>query len=291
MKKYFILLSLLAPNLLLAQAEYPGFFKTYFVETVLTIALFVCFIALLVLLVTLDTIKVFLKSQQPEEEKVAEVKAPSAFEKLWTSINDLKPVEQEGDVLTSHEYDGIKELDNNLPPWWKWMFYASIVFAVVYLFHYEVFKTGPTQAEEYNQEIAVAAKEIATYKAKLLASAGPSEAPISGPEAIAAGKGIYMKFCTACHGNLGQGGIGPNFADKYWIHGGSMENIVSIVENGVTNKGMIAWKNQLSGPEIQQVSQFIYSLEGTNPDNQKDPQGEIFERTDGEEEASTGDGE
>lgn len=276
MKKFLITLLALIPLTSFGQ-ESAGFFETYLIETVLTLAIFVCLIALAVLVVVLNVVKTLLATQTAEEETTEEA-APSVFEKWWSSINDLKPMDQEAVVMTNHEYDGIRELDNNLPPWWKWMFYVTIAFAVVYLIHFHVLQTGPTSDEEYRQEMVIAEKQIADYKARLLADAGDVEVPVTGPEAILAGKGVYIKFCAACHGNQGQGGIGPNFSDPYWIHGGSMENIISVVENGVPAKGMIAWKNQLSSPEIQQVSAFIYSLEGTNPPNPKAPQGDLFER-------------
>ncbi len=283
MKKLAILTLSTLPLAASAQGETVGFFETYFLETVLTLALVVCLIALAVLLVTLSAIKTLLVAQQETEASEEKVKAPSAFAQWWDRINDLKPMEQEAVVLTDHEYDGIRELDNNLPPWWKWMFYVTIIFAVVYLIHYHVLQTGPTSQEEYVAEMAQAEKDVAAYKAMLAANQGESEIPVTGPVAIAAGQKIYMNYCAACHGNKGQGGIGPNFADQYWIHGGSMEDIIATIENGVPAKGMISWKNQLSGPEIQQVSLFIYELEGTNPPNPKDAQGELFERTETEE--------
>ena len=250
-----------------------SFVETYFAEIVLSIALGVALVALLLLVVTLQAVMVFRKSM--EEERVVK---ETLVSKWWRSVNRFKPMEQETVVMTSHEYDGIRELDNNLPPWWKGLFYATIVFSLFYLVNFHIMGTGQTQAEEYEAELALAEKQVAAYKASLLAQEGPSEEPVEGPEAIAAGKKVYQKFCSACHGAQGQGGIGPNFADQYWIHGGSMANIITIIEEGVPTKGMIAWKNQLSGAEIRQVAAFIYDLEGTNPDGQKEPQGDLFER-------------
>ncbi len=285
MRKLLRYLLILMPGISFAQSASPGFFQTYFVETILTLALFVCLVILLVLVVTLKAIKALLADKYPEQVQ-EEAKKPSAVKEWWEAINGLQPVEKESSLTTDHEYDGIKELDNNLPPWWKWMFYATIVFSVFYLANYHLLGTGKTQDEEYIAEMISAEKEVAAYKAQLAASAGDVEVPVTGPEAIAAGKKVYMNFCSACHGNEGQGGIGPNFVDRYWIHGGSMEDIIATVENGVPAKGMISWKNQLSPPEIQQVSAFIYALEGGNPANQKAPQGTLYERVAGDEEAS-----
>lgn len=264
---------------LLSMGQSGSFVETYFAEIVLAIALGVALVALLLLVVTLQAVMVF--RNQSEEETVA--KKETWFSKRWKSLNDFRPVEQETVILTNHEYDGIRELDNNLPPWWKGLFYATIVFGGLYLVNFHVLGTGMTQSEEYEYEMAMAEKQVAEYKAALAASSDPAEVPVTGPEAIAAGKKVYQKFCSACHGAQGQGGIGPNFADQYWIHGGNMANIITTIEEGVPAKGMIAWKNQLSGPEIQQVAAFIYDLEGTNPDGQKEPQGELFERVATEE--------
>lgn len=274
MKKPVVLILFTALPAFVFGQERAGFIETYFSEIVLSIALGVALVALLLLVVTLQAVAVFKKQSEAEEKAVKE----TWFSKWWESINSFKPIEQETVVLTTHEYDGIRELDNNLPPWWKGLFYLTIIFGVLYLGNYHIIGIGQPQADEYETQMAVAAKEVAEYKAALLASEGPSAEPITGPEAIAAGKGVYQKFCSACHGAQGQGGIGPNFTDQYWIHGGSMAHIVTVIEEGVPTKGMISWKNQLSGAEIQQVAAFIYDLEGTDPDGQKAPQGEIFER-------------
>ena len=281
MKRLMFLMAALIPGIASAQqGEYPGFFETYFIESVLTLAASVCIVALIVLIVTFNAIRTLLNAQKPAEEVQAKVEEPSIFQKWWDSVNDLKPMQREVDILTDHEYDGIRELDNNLPPWWKWMFYLSIVFGVVYLVHFHVLNTGMSSGEEYAYEMDEAAREVAEYKALLASTQGDVEVPTEGPEAIAAGKSTYIKFCAACHGNGGQGGVGPNFADQYWIHGGSLEDIVATIEDGVPAKGMISWKSQLSPAEIKQVAAFIITLEGTNPPNPKDPQGELYERED-----------
>ena len=275
-----VLLALLIPGLASAQtAEGTGFLETYFVEIILGLAVAVALIALLVLVVTLNVVQTLLAAQKEEEgEEVAE--APSAMQDFWVSVNDFKPIEEEADVMTDHEYDGIRELDNNLPPWWKWLFYASIGFAVIYLAYFHVLGIGMSQDESYVAQMQQAEKEIAAYQAQLAANAGDAEQPTDGPDAIVAGKSVFVKFCAACHGNEGQGGlVGPNLADNYWIHGGSKGQIVSTIENGVPTKGMVAWKGQLAPYEIQQVAAFIISLDGTNPPNAKGPEGEPYDRS------------
>ena len=273
MKKPIVLFSLVAIPLLSFGQESKGFVATYFGEIVLTIALFVALIALLLLLLTVQAVKAFKETTAVKQEA-----SETWLNRWWATINSFKPPEQETGMMTSHEYDGIRELDNSLPPWWKWMFYLTIVFGVFYMAHYHVLGTGSMQDEEYLQEVAVAKKEVAAYKAAMLAQATPEEVPVTGPDAIAAGKKTYQKFCSTCHGSKGEGGIGPNFVDQYWMHGGSMADIIATIEEGVPTKGMISWKNQLSGAEIKQVAAFIYDLEGNAASGQKAPQGELYER-------------
>jgi cytochrome c oxidase cbb3-type subunit 3 len=182
-----------------------------------------------------------------------------------------------GDVLISgHEYDGIRELDNRLPRWWLWLFIITIIFAGIYMMHYHVLGTGALQEEEYQNEMAAAA-------AKYEKPAGEEEITAStvtlltDEESLASGKEIYDKHCSVCHLAQGQGLVGPNLTDEYWIHGCSIGEIYELVVVGVPEKGMISWKDQLTPQQIQEVSSYIVTLVGTNPPNPKDPQGEKCE--------------
>ena len=185
------------------------------------------------------------------------------------------PVTQEADILLDHDYDGIKELDNNLPPWCKWGFYATILFSFVYLIGYHVTGTGKLQLEEYNDELALAAKakeermknsaeNITEENVTMLTDAG----------AISKGKEIFTKNCAACHAADGGGMVGPNLTDEYWLHGGGIKNIFKTVTYGVPAKGMISWQSQLSPKQIQEVSSFVWSLQGTKAAAPKEQEGE-----------------
>ncbi|WKN41137.1 cbb3-type cytochrome c oxidase N-terminal domain-containing protein [Tunicatimonas pelagia] len=201
------------------------------------------------------------------------------YQKFLTQVNDAVPIEREAEVMTTHEYDGIYELDNNLPPWWKAMFYVTIVFAVVYLLYFHVFSLGSFQEEEYEQEMAQAKLEVDAY----LATAGNSVDEtnvtfISDAGRLDAAQKMFAQKCSACHGMAGEGGVGPNLTDTYWIHGGDVKDIFRIIKNGVPEKGMIPWKSQLSPVEMQDLSSYIITLEGTEPPNAKEPQGEPYER-------------
>ena len=193
-------------------------------------------------------------------------------------VGEMKPVAEEKDIQLDHTYDGIRELDNFMPPWLRYVFYITIAFAVVYFVNYSVLGIGNTQLEEYEQELAVAAVEA--EQRQLLAVSSIDETNVqydaSGPS-IKAGMALYENNCVACHAIDGGGGVGPNLTDQYWIHGGAIEDVFRVVKYGVIEKGMIPWQDQLSPEEMQQVSSYILTLVGTTPANPKDPQGELYE--------------
>jgi cytochrome c oxidase cbb3-type subunit III len=201
----------------------------------------------------------------------------SAYKKLLGS----KPIEEEGEIILDHNYDGIKELDNSLPPWWVYSFYITIVFAAVYLLRYHVFN-GSTQQDEYETELAEAKIAIEEYKktAKDLVDINSVELLTDAAD-LSAGKEIFDMYCVACHMPDGGGGIGPNLTDNYWISGGGIKNVFkTISEGGRSGKGMISWKQSLKPVEIAQVSSYLLQFLGTTPANPKAPEGEIW---DGEE--------
>ncbi len=260
-----------------------GLYAQYQLEIVIAVAGLVCIAALLALFTALFALRTIASLEQPEEKKVSE----SWWQQFWSNINKAVPIEKEATVMTSHEYDGIRELDNRLPPWWLWGFYFSILFSVGYLLHYHVFNSGDLQLEEYEKEMALAKEEVEAYLASQGNRIDESTVTFSDdPSDLAAGKQIYDANCLVCHGAEGQGIVGPNLTDKYWIHGGDMASIFATIKYGVPEKGMIPWETQLTPQQIQQVSSFIYTLEGTNPLNPKEPQGEIFERSDNTTEES-----
>lgn len=189
-----------------------------------------------------------------------------------------KKARSEEEIILDHDYDGIKELDNNLPTWWIYGFYASIIFAVVYLVRYHVFD-GPTQEQEYHWELAEAKASIEEYRknAKGLVDAS-TVVLLTDTEDLSAGKNVFDTNCVVCHRADGGGGIGPNLTDDYWILGGSLSNIYEVIsEGGRPSKGMIAWKNDLKPLQIAQVASYITSLRGTNPPDAKEPEGDFHE--------------
>lgn len=194
-------------------------------------------------------------------------------EKLWT----FRPLEEEGDIILDHNYDGIKELDNNLPPWWLYGFYITIVFAGIYLLRYHVFD-GPGQFDELETELADAKTAIEEYKktAKDLVDIN-TVTLLTDAGDLSVGKTVFNTNCVACHMADGGGGIGPNLTDKHWILGGGIKNVFKTVsEGGRSGKGMIAWKTQLKPSQIAQVASYVLSLQGTTPANPKAPEGDIW---------------
>lgn len=211
-----------------------------------------------------------------ENKFVDQLKAK--FEKLPQLLTKSKPIEEEGEIELDHNYDGIRELDNKLPPWWLYSFYASIVFAAIYLVRFHVFDDY-NQAEEYQAEVAQAEIDIARYKetAKDLVTI-ETVTLMEEPSDLEAGKQIYLNNCVACHKADGGGGIGPNLTDEHWILGGGIKNVYkTLVEGGRPGKGMVSWKNDFSPYELQQVASYVLTLQGTIPAEPKEPQGEIWE--------------
>ena len=238
---------------------------------------------LIVVVVLLIAIRVMSNSLFPRTEVAAsgELVEPAKpwYQRLLTKANAAVPLEREEEVLTTHEYDGIYELDNDLPPWWKWLFYATIAFSVVYLLYYHVFDLGPLQQEEYEQEMAQAKIEVDTYLATSASNIDENSVTITDDVGrINAAQEVFVQNCAACHGMAGEGGVGPNLTDTYWIHGGSVQDIFKVIKYGVPQKGMIPWQAQLSPVQMQDLSSFIITLEGTDPPNPKEPQGEPYER-------------
>jgi len=199
------------------------------------------------------------------------------FKETYDKLLDKKPIENEDEIILDHNYDGIKELDNNLPPWWLYGFYASIIFAGIYLARYHVFD-GATQKEEYLAEVAEAKAAVEAYKenAKGLIDANTVEL-LTGNEDINAGKAIFSGNCAACHKIDGGGGIGPNLTDSYWILGGGIKNVFNTIsEGGRAGKGMVSWKTDLKPEEMAQVASYVLSLHSTTPLDPKEPEGELW---------------
>jgi cytochrome c oxidase cbb3-type subunit 3 len=198
-----------------------------------------------------------------------------AWKKIASSMQEAVPVEQEHDIMTDHVYDGIRELDNNLPLWWRYMFYGTIVFSFIYLIRYHM-GGGDLQDDEYRKELAMAEIKKEEYRKKNAANVDETTVTMMDAAGIEAGKTLFNENCRACHGGAGEGGVGPNLTDDYWLHGGGISNIFKSIKYGWPDKGMKSWQAELKPVQLQQVSSYIMNLRGSKPANAKEPQGDIY---------------
>ncbi|MFN5422324.1 MAG: cbb3-type cytochrome c oxidase N-terminal domain-containing protein [bacterium] len=214
------------------------------------------------------------------DQAIAKVGEPGSLAKWWNNFDKkwmtkAVPVEKEADVLLDHDYDGIRELDNALPPWWKYGFYVTIVVGVIYLFLFHVTGTGKNPEQEYAAEMTEAQKMEEAYKAKTKTMVDENNITMADADGIAAGKALYTQSCVACHGANGEGGIGPNLTDNYWIHGGSLNKIYQTIKIGYPEKGMQSWQSMYSPVQMKNLTSYVKSIVGTKPANPKAPQGDI----------------
>jgi cytochrome c oxidase cbb3-type subunit III len=255
-----------------ASSTYAGIHATSFwmLVSVIAVELFLVFWLIMLIYRLFQPEVAAEAATSPEAAKVR----PSFFWRLWAKLNDSVEIEKERDVLLDHDYDGIKELDNNLPPWWKYGFYLTIVFAVGYLAWFHVLD-GPSSHEELMKSNAKAEAKIAAYMKELGEMVDEDNVVfLSSAEDLADGRRYYETECVNCHGKWGEGGpIAPNLTDEYWLHGGSMREVFTTIKYGVQGKGMIPWKNNFSAKEMAQIASYVISLQGTNPPNAWEPQG------------------
>ena len=245
-------------------AEGESDFTASYYDTIAIVLLIFVFIALLSI--------IYFESRK----KPAEIR-PSLFAKFRQFVTRSAPIEKESEIMFEHTYDGIRELDNKVPPWFSWLFYITIIFAVYYMFDYHVLETGKLMYEEYDDEMNLASLEMERLKKSGTLINEDNVTVLSEAAKLESGKKIFDNNCIACHAADGGGLVGPNLTDDYWIHGGGIQNVFKVVKYGVPEKGMISWQTQLNSNQIQEVSSYILSLHGTNPTAPKQPEGEKWE--------------
>lgn len=258
----------------------PAFIKFPMVSVFLFVFLFLL-IAIEITMSAVDNIMYQLLTEE-QKSKLNEVndlsfKDSEWYQKIMKRLTKTEPLESEGQLLLDHDYDGIKELDNNLPPWWVYLFYASIVFGIVYMVRFEVLGAD-NQEMELKKEVAQAKIDIAEYmKTAPDMMDEKTVTLLTDPADLAAGKEIYTTNCAACHRADAGGQIGPNLTDDKWILGGGIKNVFhTLVNGGRDGKGMISWKGTLKPKEMQKVASYILSLKGSNPPDAKDAEGEVW---------------
>lgn len=258
----------------------PAFIKYPMVLVFLFVFLFLL-IAIEIVISAVDNITYNMLSEEQklklETAKNVSFKDRNWYKNVMQKLTKTVPMENEGQLLLDHNYDGIKELDNNLPPWWIYLFYGCILFAIIYLVRFEILD-GDNQETELKKEMAQAKIEVAEYmKNAPDLMDEKSVTLVTDATSLAQGKTIYTANCVACHRADGGGQIGPNLTDDNWILGGDIKKVFhTIVNGGRDGKGMIAWKGTLKPKEIQAVASYIISLKGSNPKDAKVAEGELL---------------
>ena len=237
----------------------------------------VAFLELLVVIVLSLMLKSFLAAEKQSTLLVAGSTVEIPKESWWDRLNKFKPIQQEATIDLGHDYDGIRELDNRLPPWWLYGFYVTIIFAFVYIYRYHIAHSAPLPREQYALDVAAADKAKAEFLKKAANNVDETSVKrLTDNASLAAGKQIFETSCFPCHGKLGEGIVGPNLTDDYWLHGGSISDIFKTIKYGYPEKGMKSWKDDFSPVQIAEVASYIKSLHGTNPPNAKAPQGTLY---------------
>ena len=243
----------------------------------------VILLELLVVFLLVLFIKNIFQAIHPNENKIfkGKVVSDSWLIRTWNKLDKqfftkAVSLEQEADLLLDHDYDGIKELDNALPPWWKYGFYITIVVAVFYLLKFEVWHTGMNPTEEYKQEMTAAKIQTDAFLASAKENVDENSVVLLDAAGAAAGKALFAKTCAPCHLAEGQGLVGPNLTDDYWIHGGSVKDIFKTIKYGYPDKGMQSWQTTYSPIEIEELDTYIKTLRGTHPPHPKAPQGDLY---------------
>lgn len=181
------------------------------------------------------------------------------------------------DRLTDHDYDGIQEFDNPMPSWWVNLFFLSILWAGFY-----VVALGMGWINGYQDDLRAGQSEVQAMKTaheaskpKVIINDATLTAAIADAAQVKAGAKVFGASCASCHGAAGEGMIGPNLTDKFWLYGGKPIDQFNIIAKGIEGK-MPAWESILQVEERVALVAFIASIKGTNPPNAKEPQGDEF---------------
>ncbi len=223
----------------------------------------------------------FASAEEREQRRLAELQAAALLPikpSIWNKLMGLKPLSEEKDLVMEHTFDGIAELDNPTPRWFMVLFYSTLIFAVAYLFHYEVFGSGPNQDQEYLAEVEQAARDKEAFLSdpkNAKSAVNENNIEQSTDEVILkSGAALFTNRCTPCHGEHAEGIVGPNLTDEFWLHGGTVKDVFKVIKYGVPEKGMVSWEKSLSAQQIADLTNYVLSLQGSKPANAKAPQGE-----------------
>ncbi|MEO0728634.1 MAG: cbb3-type cytochrome c oxidase N-terminal domain-containing protein [Bacteroidota bacterium] len=228
-------------------------------------------------LMELNRVRVLQEHGIEVAEKIQLIARESLLQRWYKKMTQAVPIEKESDVMLDHNYDGIRELDNILPPWWVGLFYATIFIGIGYFSYYHISDKGLSSSEKYAVEMEEAAEAVKAYLATQADQVDETnvEALVDADQ-LALGESIFNTQCAVCHMADGGGGVGPNLTDEYWLHGGDIKDIFTTIKYGVPEKGMISWKAQLRAGDMQRVASYILTLGGTTPANPKAPEGDLY---------------
>lgn len=236
----------------------------------------IIFFELIVVFYMLRLVRMFTVKEAQFESALQEKPAPITSP-LWDKLNASVAITEEQAVMTDHEYDGIRELDNALPPWWKYGFFLTIIWAFGYMIYYHI-SSGPSSLQEYKAQMQQAEIDLATYRKNAKNLVDETNVTILKETSdLQAGKGVFTQYCAVCHAADGGGIVGPNLTDNYWLHGNDIKNIFNTIKYGVQGKGMKSWQQELSPVMMAQVGSFITTLSGTKPLNPKAPEGKLID--------------
>jgi len=262
------------PETTMAASEPAGFLKHAFGSNALNALFFLILVELAVVLYYVRLIRTMTEKPYEDAPYMETVRTKPSF---WEKFNQSVAVEKEAAILTDHDYDGIRELDNALPPWWKYGFYLTIVWAVFYLVYFHVTEVGPSSTDEYNAQVRQGEADVTAYLAKMGNQVNETNVVLlSDADEIVKGEEIFVNLCVACHGAAGEGLVGPNMTDTFWKHGGGIQDLFKVVKYGVAGTGMKSWKTDLSPSQMAAVCSFILTLQETNPPNGKAPEGQLY---------------
>jgi cytochrome c oxidase cbb3-type subunit 3 len=240
----------------------------------------VIFVEVVVLLYLVYNLKILLRKEAEATAAAAVTAAKPAKPAInwWDKLNSFRPIHEESNIDLGHDYDGIRELDNRLPPWWLYGFYLCIIFAGIYLWRFHVSHTAPLSREELQMAMNAADAEKEAYLKKAANKVDESTITyLSDAASLEAGKKVFISVCAACHMPDGGGNVGPNLTDAYWLHGGSMKDIFKTLKYGWPEKGMKSWKDDYSPQQLAQIASYVKSLQGTKAAKPKEPQGELYD--------------
>ena len=241
---------------------------------------------IIVILVMAYYVKSFTTKEKPVtapafDESLQTANLATTWKKIWERMNNFHPQQEETKILIQHDYDGIRELDNMLPRWWVWGFVFTVVFAGVYLWRFEVAHSAPNSIQEFHIAMAQAEEQKEAYLKHAASNIDENTVTLmTDATTIDEGRKLFTSNCSPCHGDRGQGIVGPNLTDDYWLHGGSIHDVFKTIKYGYPEKGMKSWKDDFAPMQIASIASFVKSLHGTNPVNPKAPQGELYKDAD-----------